>query len=76
MISDFFKLCPSAKAATEVPVEEITKLTISLGLQNTRARKIQRLSSEYLEENWTHVTKLFGVGKYVAILLYLKKVLG
>ncbi|WOG95168.1 hypothetical protein DCAR_0414471 [Daucus carota subsp. sativus] len=66
VISDFFKLCPSAKAATEVPVEEITKLTISLGLQNTRARKIQRLSSEYLEENWTHVTKLFGVGKYGA----------
>nr|XP_048333436.1 methyl-CpG-binding domain protein 4 isoform X6 [Ziziphus jujuba var. spinosa] len=63
VISDLFTLCPNAKAATEVATEEIEKIIESLGLQNKRAVAIKRLSQEYLEESWTYVTQLHGVGK-------------
>lgn len=66
VLSNFFKLCSNAKDATEVATEEIEKVIKSLGLRRRRARDIQRLSEEYLKEDWTHVTKLYGVGKYAA----------
>ncbi|KAJ7949945.1 Methyl-CpG-binding domain protein 4 [Quillaja saponaria] len=40
----------------------------SLGLQKTRAIMIQRLSQDYLDDRWTHVTQLHGVGKYALAL--------
>ncbi|EEF47991.1 uncharacterized protein LOC8285365 [Ricinus communis] len=66
VISDFFTLCPDAKAATEAKTEEIEKIIVPLGLQKKRAVMIQRLSQEYLADDWTHVTQLHGVGKYAA----------
>ncbi|KAL8091352.1 uncharacterized protein LOC141693223 [Apium graveolens] len=66
VLPNFFKLCSNAKAATNVATEEIEKVTKSLGLKHQRARDIQRLSEEYLKEDWTHVTKIYGVGKYAA----------
>ncbi|KAL5570253.1 hypothetical protein UlMin_026828 [Ulmus minor] len=66
VISDLFTLCPDAKAATEVAPVEIEKIIQPLGLQKKRAIMIQRFSHEYLEENWTHVTQLHGIGKYAA----------
>lgn len=67
VISNFFTLCPTAKAATEVAVRDIEEVIRSLGLHK-RAEMIQRMSEEYLGESWTHVPELYGVGKYVAIL--------
>ncbi|PQM35587.1 glutamic acid-rich protein isoform X1 [Prunus yedoensis var. nudiflora] len=66
VISDLFTLCPNAKAATEAATEDIEKVIKSLGLQKKRAVMIQRLSREYLEESWSYVTDLHGVGKYAA----------
>ncbi|TKY69030.1 Methyl-CpG-binding domain protein 4 protein [Spatholobus suberectus] len=66
VVSDFFKLCPDAKSCTRVAREEIEKTIESLGLQHKRAAMLQRLSEEYLDESWTHVTQLHGVGKYAA----------
>lgn len=66
VLSELFSLCPNAKTATEVPTEEIQNVIKSLGLYRKRAVMIQRLSQEYLEESWTHVTQLHGVGKYAA----------
>ncbi|PON85984.1 DNA-3-methyladenine glycosylase I [Trema orientale] len=66
IISDLFTLCPNAKAATEVASEEIEKIIRPLGLHRKRAAMIQRFSQEYLEESWTHVTQLHGIGKYAA----------
>ncbi|KAH0987857.1 hypothetical protein GBA52_015034 [Prunus armeniaca] len=63
VISDLFTLCPNAKAATEAATEDIEKVIKSLGLQKKRAAMIQRLSQEYLEESWSYVTELHGVGK-------------
>lgn len=66
VILDLFTLCPNAKTATEVDTEEIEKVIQTLGLQKKRAAMIQRFSQEYLEESWTHVTQLHGIGKYAA----------
>ncbi|KAF5202278.1 Methyl-cpg-binding domain protein 4-like protein [Thalictrum thalictroides] len=66
VISDFFKLCPDAKTATEVVTEELEKVIQRLGLHQKRAKMVQRFSQEYLEDGWTHVTQLHGVGKYAA----------
>ena len=60
---DFFKLCPDAKSCTEVATDEIEETIRTLGLQHKRAKMLQRLSEEYLDESWTHVTQLHGVGK-------------
>lgn len=66
VISDLFTLCPNAKTATEVETKKIVEIIRSLGLYNKRAVAIQRLSCEYLDESWTHVTQLHSVGKYAA----------
>lgn len=63
VLSGLFSLCPDAKAAIEVEVGEIEKVIRTLGLQKKRAAMIQRFSREYLEDGWTHVTQLHGVGK-------------
>ncbi|XP_061344518.1 methyl-CpG-binding domain protein 4-like protein isoform X2 [Gastrolobium bilobum] len=66
VILDLFKLCPDAKSCTQITKEEIEQIIRSLGLQRKRAHMLQRFSQEYLEERWTHVTQLHGVGKYAA----------
>ncbi|KAJ9678057.1 hypothetical protein PVL29_022827 [Vitis rotundifolia] len=66
VISDLFTLCPDAKTATEVPTGMIEKVIETLGLQKKRAVMIQRFSREYLDDSWTHVTQLHGIGKYAA----------
>jgi len=63
IVSDFFKLCPDAKTCIEVAREEIEETIKTLGFQHKRAKMLQRLSEEYLDESWTHVTQLHGVGK-------------
>ncbi|CAL0302134.1 unnamed protein product [Lupinus luteus] len=65
VLSNLFSLCPNAKSCIEVEVEEIEQVIRTLGLQNKRAKALQRLSHEYLYGTWTHVTQLHGVGKYV-----------
>ncbi|KAG9137408.1 hypothetical protein Leryth_026802 [Lithospermum erythrorhizon] len=66
VLQEFFTLCPNAKVATEVDVEDIVKVTKSLGLSEKRSLIVQRFSREYLEDTWTYVTQLYGVGKYAA----------
>ncbi|KAL2474312.1 Uncharacterized protein Adt_35048 [Abeliophyllum distichum] len=66
VISEFFTLCPNAKSATVVDKEDIEKVIRSLGLFRKRAVGIQHFSRAYLEEKWTHVTQLPGIGKYAA----------
>lgn len=63
MISDFFSLCPDAKTATEVPIETIERVIQSLGLQKRKAWRIRIFSEQYLDDEWTHITQLYGVGK-------------
>ncbi|KAJ9546287.1 hypothetical protein OSB04_018830 [Centaurea solstitialis] len=67
VISDFFSLCPDAKTATEVPAQIIRELIQPLGLYRKRTKIIKRMSAEYLEDEWTHVTKLYGVGNVYVV---------
>ncbi|OIW03216.1 hypothetical protein TanjilG_13010 [Lupinus angustifolius] len=62
VLSNLFNLCPNAKSCIEVEVQEIEQVIKTLGLQNKRAKALQRLSHEYLYGSWTHVTQLHGVG--------------
>uniref|UniRef100_A0A5B7CGT6 Methyl-CpG-binding domain protein 4-like protein n=1 Tax=Davidia involucrata TaxID=16924 RepID=A0A5B7CGT6_DAVIN len=66
VLPELFTLCPNAKTAMEVATKEIEKVIRSLGLHKKRAAMLQRLSQEYLEESWTHVTQLHSVGRYAA----------
>ncbi|KAG0488213.1 hypothetical protein HPP92_006767 [Vanilla planifolia] len=61
-----FRLCPTAEDAVRIPVENLATIIQSLGLQNKRARAIKEMSAQYLQDGWTHVTQLHGVGKYAA----------
>ncbi|GER40827.1 DNA glycosylase superfamily protein [Striga asiatica] len=66
VLSDFFHLCPNAETAIKISTEDIEEVIRSLGLYKKRALGIQQFSHEYLNESWTHVTELTGVGKYAA----------
>ncbi|XP_061357204.1 methyl-CpG-binding domain protein 4-like protein [Gastrolobium bilobum] len=66
VLLELFELCPDAKSCTRVSNDEISKIIQPLGFQNKRALMLRRFSEEYLEERWTHVTQLHGVGKYAA----------
>lgn len=49
----------------KVHEEQIADKLRSLGLQRKRAKLIIKLSERYLEDDWTHVTQLPGIGKWV-----------
>ncbi|XP_061371917.1 methyl-CpG-binding domain protein 4-like protein [Gastrolobium bilobum] len=66
VLPKLFKLCPDARSCTRVSNEVISEIIKSLGFRNKRALMLRRFSEEYLEERWTHVTQLHGVGKYAA----------
>ncbi|KAL2633825.1 hypothetical protein R1flu_005304 [Riccia fluitans] len=66
VIWDLFTLCPSAESAINTDTAKIAEKVYSLGLQNKRAKMIQRFSLEYLRGDWTNVTQLHGIGKYAA----------
>ncbi|XP_054815882.1 methyl-CpG-binding domain protein 4-like protein [Prosopis cineraria] len=65
VLSRFFDLCPDAETCIQVPPWKIENIISSLGILR-RVKTLQRLSSEYLNDSWTHVPQLHGVGKYAA----------
>lgn len=65
VLPGFFLLFPSAKSVDKVHEEQIADKLRSLGLQRKRAKLIIKLSERYLEDDWTHVTQLPGIGKWV-----------
>lgn len=64
VIWDFFEMCPNAETCVSTETEKIGTVIHSLGLQNKRAKTLQRFSQEYLGTTWTNVTQLHGVGEY------------
>lgn len=46
------------------------KWNLSLGLLHRQTMDSQRYSEKYLKEDWIHVTKLYGMGKYVVTLYF------
>ncbi|GBG63263.1 hypothetical protein CBR_g37349 [Chara braunii] len=63
VIWELFELIPNPAEAVSASTEAIAEVIHSLGLQNKRAKMIQRFSKEYLRDDWTEVTQLHGIGK-------------
>lgn len=64
VIWDLFELCPDAATCVSTDTEKIGHVIHSLGLQNKRAKTLQRFSQDYLGTTWTTVTQLHGIGEY------------
>ncbi|WVZ83055.1 hypothetical protein U9M48_030239 [Paspalum notatum var. saurae] len=66
IVSGFFKRYPDAQAAYAAVPEEMANYLKPLGLQHVKTKNIQKFSKAYVEEEWTYITELCGVGKYAA----------
>lgn len=62
-VKGLFKLYPDAQTAYTADPETMAEYLAPLGLQRVKTKRIQKFSKEYLQEEWTHVTQLCGVGK-------------
>ena len=71
VLPGFFLLYPNAKSVKECHEEQIADILRSLGLQRKRAGLIISLSKRYLAGDWTHVTELPGIDKWVDLTLNL-----
>ncbi|KAK4258371.1 hypothetical protein QN277_007829 [Acacia crassicarpa] len=65
-IPEFFKLCPDPETCVQVPVDQIIEEITRLGFQYTRACNLKLFSLQYMEDTWTYITELHGVGRYAA----------
>lgn len=65
VINEFFKLYPDASTAALADESQLAELLRPLGLHNRRARTIIKLSNA-IQEEWSDVKRLPGVGKYAA----------
>ncbi|KAJ6852434.1 methyl-CpG-binding domain protein 4-like protein [Iris pallida] len=66
VLENLFARCPTAEALLDIQEEELQRMLKPLGLQNKRARAIKIFTQQYLGTEWTHVSQLYGVGKYAA----------
>ncbi|KAK8448342.1 hypothetical protein SEVIR_7G035400v4 [Setaria viridis] len=65
-LKGFFRRYPDAQTACTADPEKMAEYLAPLGLQRVKANRIQKLSKDYVSEEWTYITELFGVGKYAA----------
>ncbi|CAO2194426.1 unnamed protein product [Urochloa humidicola] len=66
ILEGFFRRYPDAQTASTADLEKMAEYLTPLGFQNVKAKSIQKFSKGYVEEGWTHITQLYGVGKYAA----------
>lgn len=62
-VKGFFRRYPDAQTAYIADPERMAEYLAPLGLQRVKAKRIQKFSIAYLQEEWTYVTELYGVGK-------------
>ncbi|TKW02811.1 hypothetical protein SEVIR_7G037400v4 [Setaria viridis] len=65
-LEGFFERYPDAQTACTADPEKMAEYLAPLGLQRVKANRIHKLSKAYVEEEWTYITELCGVGKYAA----------
>lgn len=58
-----FRAFPTPEIAMKADVKEMSKILRPLGLHNKRAEGIKKFSARFLENDWTDVLSLPGVGK-------------
>ncbi|KQJ81382.1 uncharacterized protein LOC100825070 isoform X2 [Brachypodium distachyon] len=66
IVDGFFERYPDPVSAFNADPKKMEAYLAPLGLQSVKTRNIQKLSKQYVEEDWKYVTELCGVGKYAA----------
>ena len=61
---EFFKKYPDANVAKEADRAEMAELIASLGFKNRRANTIVRFSNDWVNQEWSEPSELYGIGKY------------
>jgi len=64
LVWKFLERWPSPESASRADPNEIAQLMNPLGLHETRARRIIKMSSDYLTKKWVNATELYGISKY------------
>ncbi|KAK9694941.1 Methyl-CpG-binding domain protein 4 [Basidiobolus ranarum] len=65
ILAQFFTLFPTPNDASKADERVISSIMQPLGLHRTRAKRIVRLSQDFLEnETWSKPSELYGIGKY------------
>jgi len=64
IIYKFFTKWPNPQKASQAPVNDIAEVIQPLGLFRKRADYIQKLSNQFLTDQWTFLSDFKGVGKY------------
>lgn len=60
----FFAAWPTPESIINASQLDIAQFLRPLGLQETRAYAIKRMSQDYITKDWRDVKELFGIGKY------------
>ncbi|XP_033609999.1 uncharacterized protein LOC111871135 isoform X3 [Cryptotermes secundus] len=60
----FFASWPTPESIIDANQLDIVQFLRPLGLQETRAYAIKRMSRDYVTKNWKNAKELFGIGKY------------
>lgn len=64
VLTDFFERWPTAGILLYATIDEIAEVLQPLGMQNVRAKRIYKMSQQYLSWDKQDATELCGIGKY------------
>jgi len=64
VLKEFFERWPTAGFLLLATVDEIAEMLKPLGMQNVRAKRIYKMSQQWLNWNGEDATELCGIGKY------------
>jgi methyl-CpG-binding domain protein 4 len=64
VLKEFFERWPTAGFLLFATVDEIAEMLKPLGMQNVRAKRIYKMSQQWLDWDGEDATKLCGIGKY------------
>ena len=64
VLTEFFERWPTAGHLLYATVDEIAEMLEPLGMQNVRARRIWKMSLQYINWDKKDATDLCGIGKY------------
>ena len=63
----FLRVYPTPQAAAMANIDELSDMLSPLGLSARRAKALIRMSTDYIQKDWSgDPTVLYGVGKYAA----------
>jgi methyl-CpG-binding domain protein 4 len=64
VLPEFLEKWPDADSAAMADVEEIEEIIRPLGMYRVRAKRLKRMSQDYLTWDHDNAKMLYGIGKY------------